>query len=88
VVDAAELVRRYERVIRRAPLTPGAPRPRGRATFQRLGEYPLRDRLSRVGRAGAVAEITVPDAVSDISEFVLRIERWHGPRRVETTWSP
>lgn len=43
-----------------------------------LEQYPLDDRLRRVGRAGAVAEITVSDALPDADELLLRVEHWSG----------
>jgi hypothetical protein len=86
VVDTAELVRRHHHRIRLAPLNTGATRPfahpRGRDTFLPIDDYPLEDRLRRVGKAGAVAEVAVVQHVSDLAEFTLRVERWRGPERL------
>jgi hypothetical protein len=83
-IDTAELVRRHGPRILLAPMNTGATRPfahpRGRDTFLPLGDYPLADRRARVGRAGAVAEVTVRDVVPDIAELVLKVERWRGPK--------
>jgi hypothetical protein len=89
-VDTAGLVARHGSRILLAPINTGATRPfahpRGRDTFLPLGQYPLADRRGRVGRAGAVAEITVKDAVLDIGDLVLRVERWRGPKPVDLLW--
>jgi hypothetical protein len=89
-VDTAELVRRHGDRMLLAPMNTGATRPfvhpRGRDTFLPLDQYPLDERRRRVGRASAVAEVTVRDAVPDLGDMVLRVERWHGPRPVELEW--
>jgi hypothetical protein len=89
-VDSAELVAHHGPQILLAPLNTGATRPfahpRGRNTFLPLGKYPLADRRRRVGRAAAVAEVTVRNAVPDLAEMVVRVERWHGPDQAETLW--
>lgn len=89
-VDTAELVRRHGPRILLSPMNSGATRPfahpRGRDTFLPLGTYPLEERRKRVGRANAVAEVTVQDGVPDISDFVLTVERWYGPSPIESVW--
>jgi hypothetical protein len=85
-VDTAELVARHGPRMLLAPMNTGATRPfahpRGRETFLPLGEYPLIDRRS----TGAVAEIEVQDAMPDVGEYVITIERWHGSQRAEMLW--
>lgn len=86
-VDTAELVARHGCRMLLAPLNTGATRPfahpRGRDTFLPLGRYPLTERRARIGRARAVAEITVLDAVPDLGEYVVTVERWRGPQCAE-----
>jgi hypothetical protein len=90
VVDTKALVARQAEAIRVAAINTGATRPfarpRGRDTFLPLEDFPLSDRLGRVGRAGAVAEVAVEDAVPEIGEMLLRVERWVGPTNEMPLW--
>jgi hypothetical protein len=85
VFDAAAIVARHADSIKLAAINTGATRPfarpRGSDTFLPLEEFPLDERLRRVGRAGAVAEVTVSDAVPEPGELLLRVERWSGAAR-------
>jgi hypothetical protein len=82
VFGTAGLVERHRPAIRLSAINTGATRPfarpRGSDTFLPLEQFPLADRLRRVRRAGAVAEIAVADAVPDASELLLHVERWRG----------
>jgi hypothetical protein len=82
VIDTSTLVARHAKAARLSAINTGATRPfahpRGSDTFLPLEAFPLEERLSRVGRAGAVAEVTVEDEVPEIRDMLLRVERWSG----------
>ena len=85
VLEARGLIAHHADAIKLAAINTGATRPfarpRGSDTFVPLEQFPLEDRLRRVGRAGAVAEIAVADAVPAAGELLLRVERWSGGTR-------
>jgi hypothetical protein len=91
VVDTAALVARHSGEMRLAAINTGATRPfarpRGSETFLQLEDFPLSNRLSRVGRAGAVAEVAVEDAVPEIGDMLLRVERWAGATKKTLLWT-
>jgi len=92
VVDAPALVRQHEAQIWLAPMNTGCtkpmPHPRGSDTFQRIHNYPYAERR-RQGRQPkqAVVELAVDYAVPNVRDFVLRVERRHKDRVLETLWS-
>ena len=49
------------------------PQPRGRDTFQPIDKYPFDQWRARRGARDAIAELVVPDAVNDVTKFVLRV---------------
>jgi hypothetical protein len=82
VFDTAALIAAHGERVRLAAINTGATRPfarpRGRDTFLALGEFPLAERIGRVGVAGAVAEVAVVEHVPDARELHVRVERWRG----------
>ncbi len=90
VVDATRLIERNGSRLLLSPLNSGATRSvehkRGRDTFRPISDDDIGVRL-RQGRADrAVAEITARRGLEDLNEFVIRIERWHGPRVGDVVW--
>jgi hypothetical protein len=90
VVDTARLVERHGRRLLLSPLNSGTTRSidhkRGPGTFKHLGDAEIGARL-RGGRVDrAVAEVVARDGLGDLNEFVIRIERWHGPKRGDVVW--
>jgi uncharacterized protein DUF7002 len=90
VLDTAGLLARHGRRTRLSHMNTGttAPiaHPRGPQTFQTLSDYPLAERRRKYGRAHAVAEVVVEDVVPDVSELLLRIDRYAGTRFDHTIW--
>lgn len=90
VVDTAAFLDRYSSVVRLSHMNTGTTspmaHPRGRSTFRRLPEYPLEERRRRYGKAAAVGEVVVPDAVLDVAELTLRVERWNGEQLQRICW--
>jgi hypothetical protein len=84
VCDTAALVERYGSRITLSAMNSGCTRPypwpRGPATFKRIGEYPLAERLRRYGTERGVIEVAVDDAIPHVSGIVLRVERRQGDR--------
>jgi hypothetical protein len=83
-LDTARLLDRYGDQVQLAPYNtgsmhvPNAPR-RDIDVFVDLDKYPYdKWRACRGGRSDAVVELTVPYAVPDVSDFVVRVERWNG----------
>jgi hypothetical protein len=82
-VDTARLLHRYGDQVQLAPYNtgsmhvPNAPR-RGIDVFVDLDKYPYAKwRACRGSRSDAVVELTVPYAVPDVSDFVVKVERWN-----------
>lgn len=90
VIDTGELVRRHRDRILLSAINAGATRPfahsRGSNTFMPLDGFPLDERRRRRGRARAVAEVAVRDAVPDLDGLLVRVERWQGPQAAEVEW--
>ena len=90
VIDTGELMRRHPDRILLSAINTGATRPfahpRGTDTFMPLGGFPLAQRRRRLGRARAVAEVAVRDAVPDLDGLLVRVERWQGPQAAEVEW--
>lgn len=78
-LDAASLVAAHGARIELSAINSGAtifggPR-RGRTTFLPLADYPFAAWREKRPAADAVAEVTVPGAVRDAADHVLRVER-------------
>lgn len=91
VIDTRPLVERYRRQIALAPINTGATvptaAPRGPHTFQAIEFYDYAAMKRKRGAKEAIAEVAVDYSVPDIAEFVLKVERRHGPELVETRGS-
>ena len=92
-VDTKRLLRVYGDRVQLAPYNtgsmhvPSAPK-RGADVFVDLNAYPYETwRKKRGARGDAVVELTVPDAVPDIADLVIRVERWVGGRPTEVLYS-
>jgi hypothetical protein len=77
IVDTGKLLDVYADQVELAHLNTGAVHhtanyPRGAGTFQRVSDYPWRERL-RIAPHEPIVEITVPDAVPDITRFVSHV---------------
>lgn len=58
---------------------------RGKRTFQAIADYPYDEWRQRPGRKNdALVEVTVPYAVPQVRDYVLRVERWHAGQPIET----
>ncbi|MBK9726446.1 MAG: hypothetical protein IPO89_15815 [Actinomycetales bacterium] len=84
-VDTRSLIEVYGRVIEVSPYNtgsahvPSAPR-RGKSVFRRLDDFDYEGwRAKRRKADAAVAEVTIPGAVPDIFDHVVRVDRFPGP---------
>ena len=91
-VDTGRLLRVYGDRVQLAPYNTGsmhvptAPK-RGADVFVDLDSYPYESwRKKRGPRQDAVVELTVPDAVPDIADLVVRVERWVAGRPTEVLY--
>jgi hypothetical protein len=77
VVRTEPLIKKYLGEVRLSPINSGCtkpyPHPRSPDIFYPLGRYPYDDRLKRVGKANAVAEVCVQRAVPDIENYVEKV---------------
>ncbi len=90
-VDTKMLVERYESQIELCRFNSGAITQRnhpvrGRESWVAIGRYPHSEYRRRHGRVGALAEVTVLDAVPDVLEMVVEIE--HVPQFAGATSTP
>jgi hypothetical protein len=85
-----ELITRHGDRLRLSRMNTGTTKPfafpRGQDTFMELQDQRLAEPLSTGRRSRAVAEIAVIDGVPDMSDLVIKIERWHGAHPVEVLW--
>lgn len=74
VVRTAPLIEAYRKRVRISPINSGCTtpfaHPRTPEIFYPLESYPFQQRLSKFGKAGAVAEVCIQGGVPDIAEFV------------------
>jgi len=87
-LDTARLVDDYADAILLAPYNTGStayePPPRGWETFQSLSDYPFDEWRARGrGLRDAVVELVVPEAVENIGDYVIRVERRRGDQLLE-----
>jgi hypothetical protein len=77
-VDTALLLQAYRKTALLSPINSGStiyrPVERSLDTFASLSNYPFAARKRMRGVANAVAELTIPYAVPDISKFVVKAE--------------
>ena len=77
-VDTALLLQAYRKTALLSPINSGStiyrPVERSLDTFASLSNYPFAARRRMRGVANAVAELTIPYAVPDISKFVVKAE--------------
>ena len=79
-VDTQALVATHRAAIMLSPINSGAtfnlgPKPRGPKTFRSIAEYDYASRRNRMRPADCVVELTVSYAVTDIRQFVRKVER-------------
>ena len=90
VVSTAELVQQHQEKLLLSPINSGStvmyPRPRGRATFLPIPDYPFQDRKRRCGKANAIAEVATKDGISDIMRYVVRVETRKGHETLDTLY--
>jgi hypothetical protein len=81
-IDSAPLVHRYAGEIELSPINSGStifnPQVRGSQTFTPLLKYPFEEWRRKRSAKLAVAEVTVPYAIRDIADFVIRVEERRG----------
>lgn len=86
-VDTRRLVAAHGSRIFLSPINSGSTiykaQERGRATLRPLSRYPFEERRALRGPANAVAECAIRGGVSDIRNFVVRVERRQGSRILE-----
>lgn len=79
-IDSATLLTNYENRVWLCPMNSGntlpMPHSRGKATFSRIGAYPIRPRTG--GPAKPVVEVVVDYAIPDISSYVVEVRRMKG----------
>lgn len=88
-VDTASLVRAHRERVRLSPINSGStlfdPQPRGWSTFQRIEEFPFRERAYRP-LENNVVELVVEHSVPDIADHVLAVHRVINDCAVEEVW--
>jgi|BarGraIncu00421A_1022006.scaffolds.fasta_scaffold09310_1 hypothetical protein len=91
VVDTARLIAGHGERVRVSPINSGSTlfeaRPRGRATFSTVSDYPYDEMRRRRGPAGAIAEVAVRDGVSPIEPPLVSVTRRKGEVILEELWS-
>jgi hypothetical protein len=89
-VDTAAVLRAHADDITLSPINSGAtkpfPWPRGRLTFQPIGDYPFHERRASRSLADAVVELAVTPAVPAIAEMVIRVTRMVRDQVLEVVW--
>jgi hypothetical protein len=84
VVDTAKLVQKYADQIELCHMNSGCTMPmafpRGKDTFLPLEKYPLEERRKKYGTKNAVAEITIKNAVPDVTDFVIEVYETGGEK--------
>jgi hypothetical protein len=84
-VDTASLLAAHGARVRLSPINGGATEPfaarRGLSTYQTIRDYPLTERLRKMGRAKAVAEVVVQGGVPEIASHVVAVHRIQGDQR-------
>ena len=92
VIDTRPLVESYRRQMTLAPINTGATvptaAPRGPRTFQAIEFYDYDAIKRKRGAKAAIAEVAIDHSVPDIAEFVLQVERRHGPELIEMLHRP
>jgi hypothetical protein len=88
-LDTSSLIRKYADQITLSPINSGStvydPKPRGVELFQTFAGFPY-DSRRKYGKR-AVAELAVNDAVPDVKEFVLRVERRKQDQVIEVLYA-
>lgn len=91
-IDTHRLLERYAPRTLLSHMNTGATSPiahaRGRDTFRPLASYPLEERRRSYGAARAVAEVVVEDAIPDVRDMIVSVERYRGTRRLREIVSP
>lgn len=90
-IDTSLLMKQYESSISLSPINSGCtkpfPRPRGRATFLRLRDYPFDKWVKRRGiNNDPVAELAVDQGVPNVSTLAVRVQRRRALDTIETIW--
>jgi hypothetical protein len=90
-VDSQALLSRYHDRVLLSPINSGStiyrPVKRGPDTFKSISDYPFEERKRLRGVLNAVAEMAVDYAVPDIKKYVIRAERRHRPKLLETIFA-
>ncbi len=85
-VDTETLVNRYEEQIELSPMNSGSAKPfphkRGRFTFCSIRDFPFH--AIAKNKRERVVEVTVPYAVPDVREMILRVEIRQGSKHMST----
>ncbi len=90
-LDTSAVVASHSPDILLSRINSGATRPfawpRGRETFQSIGEYPLAERIHRNGKGSAVAEVLVKRGIVPLSGVAISAVMWSGGRPAKSIWS-
>lgn len=90
-MDTTRLLAGHRESIRLSPINSGSTlfnaRPRGRATFRRLDDYPYEEMRRRRGSAGAIAEVAVFGGVRPVQPALVSVTRRQGTRTLSGLWS-
>jgi hypothetical protein len=91
VVDTARLLDHHGGRVRLSPINSGNTlfdaRPRGRATFHTIDDYPFTEMRRRRGPASAIAEIAVGGGVSPIEPVLVAVTRRQQAEVLEEVWT-
>lgn len=91
VVDTARLLDHHGERVRLSPINSGSTlfdaRPRGRATFHTIDDYPFAEMRRRRGLASAIAEIAVGGGVSPIDPVLVAVTRRQQAEVLEEVWT-
>ena len=89
-VDTRSLVTAHRGRILLSPMNSGStiynPLPRGRGTFQRIEEFPFRERGKTRQPASNVIELLVEESVPDIADHVLAVHKCRNNKIICEIW--
>jgi hypothetical protein len=89
-VDTRSLVAAHRERIWLSPMNSGStiynPLPRGYSTFQRIADFPFRERAKKRRPAANVIELLVEQSVPDIADHVLAVHECRNHRIIRTIW--
>lgn len=89
-IDTAGLVAAHRDRIWLSPINSGStlfnPQPRGNGTFQRVEEFPYRERSKSRSKENNVVELVVDHSVPDLVDHVLAVHKVEGDKVLGEVW--